>query len=790
MGILAKKVFREIRRNKGRSISIVAILMVSTGLYAGLLLAYEGAIDTFDGMEDDSSMHSVRYSLNDYVNIENLSLSGIEHIENWDARISTITAMRVEEYAKETYTTPLFGVPQDRIPLVDNYASFEGGTYFTGKDQIITITQFVKGQKMEIGQKLFLETPLGKKELILVGEVTSPEYIYNVNPISGLPDMAGLAASWIPIQTLRDTFGLPNNTVNEVLVRFDKGISDDVRDQLVATIKQRIKDIAPQTSLTLAGDELERNMRDADIGALDEFARVFGVIILVLALFVMYDNMSKLIASQRNIIGTMRALGGHKKTVVSHYTWLSLILGIIGVLLGIPFGKLIADEMVIGYAGVLGIPTPVSEWHINAFIESISINFGMAFLIAFLSSLGAAKIQPREAMASAFVTIVYRAKPILERITSKIPGLNSPSMTIPFRGLFRQRRKTLLTIFTYGISMILLITSLGFMDSFALAIDTQYGDIQKEDFQVHFVSPINPTEVKQITDTMQGINKVEFFSTTNTEMKAAKTDLNKTVAVNGLPDDITLRGFNIVEGDKSGLIISTLLADDFDIKVGDDIILFNQTMEIKGITSEMIGDSVFVKLSAFQEIMHQENNVTSMFVKANDNTNLDNLKNDLLDSDLPILIVIASEEIKEGINAMIQGLFAMIAVFMIIGFGTILLFSFNTIVLDAMSREMEFINLRTLGAGRGKIFKIIATQAVIVSILGSLIAIPLSYWATDYANTSMVEGLMDLVTYIKPESYFSGIVVAIIASSVGVYSAYKRMMNINLADAMRTRVAN
>ncbi len=795
MGILTKKIFRDLKANKGRSISIVLILAVSTGLYGGLLLMHINTINTFDKLEEDTALEDVRYSLNEFVNIENLTLDGIDNIKAWDSRISLLTSLRLEEGSKEIFTAPIYGVADDKLPSVNNFLLQSGDYFDTNKNnEILVITQFVSNNDLKIGDQIFLDTPFGSKELKLKGEILSPEYIYNINPISGLPDLIGLASSWLAIDEMRTNFGLPDNVVNEILVRFDSNISDDLKKQLINEIKDEIVKIAPFVSYTLVEDEGEQTMKDADIGSLDEFARVFGIIILMLALFVMYDNVSKLIASQRNYIGTMRALGGHKSVVTSHYTKMSMVLASIGVTLGVPFGIKIGEEMVVKYASILGIPAPVTDFYAEPFIESIAINLFLAFLVSFISSIAASKIDPREAMASSFVTMVFNAKPIIEKITSKIPGLNTPSMTIPIRTVFRQRRRTILTVFTYAISMLLVISSIGFMDSFNYAIDDNYANIQTYDMEAHFITPILPDDIATVLDNVDGIQKIEFFSTTMTEID----NFNKSVMIEAFPENTTLRKFNIVEGVSTGLgddglVMGSILADELNMTVGDDLTFFNNTFEIRGITSELLAEKIFLRLDTLQDILHHDNNVTSVYIKANDNIDFDGLKdikNDIIDTSLPVAIIIVNEEVKDSINFMIQGLMALIAIMILIGFGTVLLLSFNTIVLEIMSREMEFINLRTLGAGRWKVFRVIAIQALLISFMGSILAIPVSYNVSIWIMKELVGDLMIIPVYIKPESYLTGIMSAVLASSVGVYAAYRRIMSIDLANAMRIRMAN
>ena len=139
---------------------------------------------------------------------------------------------------------------------------------------------------------------------------------------------------------------------------------------------------------------------------------------------------------------------------------------------------------------------------------------------------------------------------------------------------------------------------------------------------------------------------------------------------------------------------------------------------------------------------------------------------------------------------MIQGIMGMIGIMVLLGFATIAIFSFNTIVLDVMSREVEFVNLRSLGADKKKIRKIIMFQGIIITVIGSALAIPIGFYASDAVIQSMMAELMVMDTVIFPESYAIAIISAFLASSIGIFSAIKRVMKIDLVNALRTRMAN
>jgi putative ABC transport system permease protein len=792
MGILSKKVYRDLRYSKGRSLSIILIVAIATGLYGGLFLAYENIVETFEGAEEEANIESVRFTMN-FTDPSKINLGGINAIEDWDYRLNIITSLELLESDK-TFTAVIFGVPADHEPRVNNILiDDDDGEYFKDNQSrsILLIEQFMIAQKLDVGDKVSLYTPDGLQEVSISAAVYSPEYVYNINPKSGLPDVTGLAAGWMPLTYAQELYQLENQ-INEVVVRFKPNViaDEELFDAAIAEVETRLKTVASQIAYTKLNDEAEQKMKDADVGALDDMARVFGLVILLLALFAIYDNISKLIASQRNYIGTMRALGGSKRVVTLHYTSMGSILGAIGVFLGIPFGWLISYAMTVEYAHLLGIPEPSTKFMFPPFIEAIAIILGLSVFLSFISSLSAARIRPLEAMSSSFVTIIYSAKPILERFFTKIPGLKSASSAIPIRGLFRHKKRTLITIFTYSMSLVLIIAALGFMDSFTQALDDNYEKNEMYDLQVFYYPDraIDPIEVTAILGTIDGIEDHEGFVSSIVEISKGENRLS--VPLYGYHQDSDLRHLDLSGGSFSGLVLGINLANNLDADYGEQVQLMDETYSVNGIVSEVIADGAYLPIEQAQSMFNLEGNITGTILTISDGFDEKSIKDDLLASELPISLILSTSEVKSSIETLIQGLMALIGIMVFIGFITVALFSFNTVVLDVMTRRNEFINLRSLGSSRKKITKVIALQGMLISVVGSIVAIPLSYYITDWIIKEMIQDLMVLPTDIYPQSYAVGIIAAFLASLVGVWSAVRYVMSIDMVDALRTRVSN
>ncbi|MHA2251500.1 MAG: ABC transporter permease, partial [Candidatus Kariarchaeaceae archaeon] len=312
----------------------------------------------------------------------------------------------------------------------------------------------------------------------------------------------------------------------------------------------------------------------------------------------------------------------------------------------------------------------------------------------------------------------------------------------------------------------------------------------KYDLEIHFYTPMHPNDVQTVIDQIPGIDISEGFVAK--EVQISKSATSKTVPLYGYQANSALRKFSFDEGGFDGLVLGKNIAKQLDTKYGENVIISEEELNVKGIASELLADFAYLPLNMMQDLYPNElgNNITGIILTVENGFQEADIKQAILSSDLPVALVISTNDFKKSIEVLIQGLMALIAVMVFFGFVTVALFSFNTVVLDAMSREVEFVNLRSLGAGKRKVTKIIILQGLLISVVGSLLAIPMSYFITDWLIKSMVADIMVLPTVIKPVSYAAGILSAFLASLFGMWSAIRHVMKIDMVNALRTRVSN
>jgi len=150
---------------------------------------------------------------------------------------------------------------------------------------------------------------------------------------------------------------------------------------------------------------------------------------------------------------------------------------------------------------------------------------------------------------------------------------------------------------------------------------------------------------------------------------------------------------------------------------------------------------------------------------------------------------IETNETLKGIKQIVEASFAILIVVAALGLGTLVLFSFSSMSLALLGRELEFLALRALGAKRRTILKIIFVENLMYGIAGLLIGIPISLTI-----------LKPIYTYLIPNWYIPvevpleiwGIVIGIIILCVFFSTCLYvwKTWNMSLANMLRNRMTS
>ncbi len=799
-----KKMFKDMWNHKIRTLSIILAVSITISVYSGMMLSYDAIWAARSLNYEELNFHDGRANFdflplsmleNLSTNIDNLS-SINKDLGNLKQIMFLLDVPSIVKWEDEEYTAQVMGINATSEPVIDKFEyRTNDSSYFSGegKREILLEYHFATSNDVQVGDQIEIYTGYNYTKFTVVGIVFHPAYIYSTNPYTKFSDPYTFAAIWMPLDTLQELLYI-SGMINEIVFTVK---NTDKLNETTRALKNYIEDKAPGITVSthVYTEEPDYIMFNEDTKGFKVFASGFAVIIILVGGFLIYDSISRLINSQRFMIGIMRSLGAKRRSLFMHYFMHVIILLVVGIILGIPlgFGMMLEFENI--YIETLGISFRGMVFHYGPFVESALMISIVAILVSSYVIYKLLKITPREALYSSYVIEEFSKAPLIERTVNLLPVKKKNTWKIPIRKLFRHKKRTLITMFTLAMTMMIFISSFGFVDSMFSYMDNMYNNYDKFDLQVHFIQPYNYSYLEEQMSRVNSLEKFEGFLMKEVDVYDASGDIKKSSAVLGLNSNMSLKKIYMVQGKtldklaKDEIIIALPLANDLGVGINDTIKFQKKTWKIGGIYSALIENYVIMSLDDVWDLFDLKGNYSGIYVKAKSGIDPNQLKKDILkETDLQVSLFIKKDFIMDLFERMMEALIGMSLLLGLIGFLVISVFTFSISVLDVMDREREFVNYRILGGRRWNIFLMIFVEMMFVTLGSFILAIPLGYFFTDYLLSSYQTEGFYMPTYVSPNTYFLSFIVALISVIIGVLMATRHVQKINLAESTRNMV--
>lgn len=216
-----------------------------------------------------------------------------------------------------------------------------------------------------------------------------------------------------------------------------------------------------------------------DCERVDAIAAVFPIFFILVAALVCWTTMTRMVEEQRTEIGTLKALGYSRFTIISQYILYAMAASVPGGFIGLLIGFNTLPRIIfVCYQSMYSQPYLISEFRWDYAIGCIAA----ACLCTGLSALYAS----RQELVSCPAQLM-RPKPpkdgkriLLERIGFIWKRLKFTTK-VTYRNLFRYKARLLMTVIGIAGCTALLLTGFGLRESITAIVDRQYGDIFKYD---------------------------------------------------------------------------------------------------------------------------------------------------------------------------------------------------------------------------------------------------------------------------------------------------------------------
>ena len=234
---------------------------------------------------------------------------------------------------------------------------------------------------------------------------------------------------------------------------------------------------------------------DNDAQIVDGVASVFPVFFFAIAALVCSTTMSRMVADERNLIGTMRGLGYTELAIVMKYVIYSGSAAVLGCVLGYMGGVKLFPwviwevyRMMYGFADVSFRSSALM--FVISFIFALICTVGVTVMtcVSELKGMPAELIRPKAPPPGKRIFLEH-----ISFIWTRMRFLHKVSA----RNVFRFKRRMFMMIVGISGCTALLITAFGLYDSICNVVDDQYDNIMKFDIDITYEDTCTEDQIRE-----------------------------------------------------------------------------------------------------------------------------------------------------------------------------------------------------------------------------------------------------------------------------------------------------
>lgn len=531
-----------------------------------------------------------------------------------------------------------------------------------------------------------------------------------------------------------------------------------------------------------------------DCERVDAIAAVFPIFFILVAALVCCTTMTRMVEEQRTQIGTLKALGYSRFTIISQYILYALAASIPGGFVGLLIGfNTLPRVIFVCYQSMYTQPYLIANFKWDYALGCITA----ACLCTGLSALYAS----RQELVSVPAQLM-RPKPpkdgkriLLERITFIWKRLKFTTK-VTFRNLFRYKARLLMTVIGIAGCTALLLTGFGLKESISAIVDRQYGDIFRydalaaldEDSEEEFSDIISDCESSGIVTekmlVMQGTEDVWSDFSNGAKFEAYIMVPSEAEKFRSFIDLHTRQGKSPIElGD--GAVLGEKLAKFLSVKVGDDIYFAeNNPIRVDGICENYTFNYAYMKPETYAKTGLGELKNNILLMNITDENASDELSEILLEHEAVLGISYSSgggDKFRDLVDSLALIVVAIIASAGALAF--VVLFNLSNINVNERIRELATI--KVLGFFDGEVAAYIYRENILSTIMGTGAGLILGIFLEKFVvQTAEVDAVM-FAPGIAAYCFFAAAAISVFFSVLVNITLYFRLKKIDMATSLK-----
>jgi putative ABC transport system permease protein len=783
---LNRKLYRDLWRLRGQVLAIALVIASGIAVLAMSLTSMEALTDT-------AVAYYERYRFADvFARVERApahiadrirALPGVQAV---DTRVVKSAILDMPGFG-EPVIGQLVSVPERRPPALNQLALRSGRLPRVGHpDEAILSEPFAEAHRLGPGGRFGAVINGKRRTLTVVGIALSPEFVYTIGPGALMPDDERFGIVWLGEEALQAAFDL-QGAFNQVSVSLLRGTDPEL---VIRRLDQMLARYGGVGAYARA-DHMSNRFLMNEIRQLESLAAILPTVFLAVAAFLTNMVLARLIAMERSEIGLLKAFGHTNATIAWHYVKFVIGIAIVGILIGWAAGYWFGLLNTRLYADFYRFPFLLFDPSPRAFVIAALVSVAAALAGTLGAVRAGVRIPPAEAMRPPSPPLFQRTRLGQSRLFS---ALDQPTRIL-LRQIGRYPVRSVLTSLGTGMAVAVLISSLQWLDSINHLVDVYFEQAQAQDVTVGFAST-KSSAVEQDLARLPGVVTTESMRAVAAKLRFGPREERQ--ALQGVPARQELSRVydasgRALEMPPDGLVISTMLAEMLDVRIGDRITV--EVLEGRRPVFEVpvvatfetyIGSPAYLDIRALNRLMHERPSVNSVHLR------LDRNEMEAFFGELKAIPQVAWFSLKEAAVATFHDTLAktlLIFIGFFVVFACTLAFgvTYNAARIALSERGRELATLRVLGFTRAEISYILLGEIGLLTLVALPAGCVLGYALGALILRAFKTELYRIPMAIQLDTLGLAVLIILAATVFSAFLVRRRLDHLDLIAVLKTR---
>ena len=589
------------------------------------------------------------------------------------------------------------------------------------------------------------------------------------------------------------------NKAKKELQEAEEKIADG--EEKIKDAKKQIKKIEKPTLYILDRDSHQSFVEyEGCANSIDALAKIFPVFFFAVAALVCLTTMTRMVDEQRINIGTLKGLGYKTSQISKKYILYALIACLTGSILGLAIGFSVFPTVIFfAYGMMYSIENIV-------YVFSIPIAIGITSLALIIITLSAYMACRKELKETPAILMRPKAPKSGKRILlERVPFIwNRFSFIskVTVRNIFRYKKRFLMTVLGIAGCTALILTGFGIKDSIEMILTGQYGTLFKYDMSLVIQSDMTDKQIYELRKNLSDIdeiNKYEFFSYENGDIKVNNTTKEITIVV---PENLKKmdkfihlqdrKTQNPIELNNKGIVLTEKIARDLGVKAGDEIELINSDdkkakIKVSHITENYISHYAYISPENYIKLFEKDLDFNRVIgILNNPSVKIeDKLSKKLFDIDTIDGITFNTAS-KETFHNTIKNLNYVVLIMIISAGALAFVVLYNLTNVNISERIREIATIKVLGFYDKEVSAYIYRENIILTIIGTVVGLGLGTILHKFIMVTVEIQSMMFGRVIDMSSYFIAAVLTIVLSLFVNLAMFYKLRNVKMVESLKS----